>query len=349
MIPVLEAVPNFSIGPHPSFVEWARERVEASGAELLDHSSDPDHNRTVLTIVGAPVRVEDAAVSLARLAVEQIDLRAHAGAHPRVGALDVLPFVPLVGLSMEDARASAHRVGQRIAAEVGVPVWFYADAADPRGRSLAELRRGGFEALAGGTPPGRGPDVLPEGWVPDRVHPTAGGVCVGARPLLLAWNLDVVGVSGESLRRLAAELRESGGGIQGLRVLALELPGQRRNQLSMNLENVRSRKPFAVFREIEKRVKLEGGRVTRTEIIGLAPDELLEAAAADRLRTLDRTPPPALSSLLALHLSRRAFEAAMALMDAVRSSPDPVPDTLMATLEGIERELLTPPQREPLE
>jgi len=349
MIAVLEAVPNFSIGPDPAFIERARERVEAAGADLLDHSSDPDHNRTVLTLCGAPERVENAAVSLARLAVERIDLRKHRGAHPRVGALDVLPFVPLAGLSMEDARASAHRVGGRIAAEVGVPVWFYADASHPRGRSLAELRRGGFEALAGGVPPERAPDRFPDGGSPGQLHPTAGGVCVGARPLLLAWNLDVMGVSGETLRRLASELRESGGGIPGLRVLALELPGQRRSQLSMNLENARSRKPFAVFQEIEQRVKSEGGQVTRTEIIGLAPDQLIEAAAADRLRTLDRTPPPALSSLLALHLSRRASEAAMALADAVRSFPDPVPETLVAALEALERELFNPPQREPVE
>ncbi|TVP46858.1 MAG: glutamate formiminotransferase [Gemmatimonadales bacterium] len=349
MIPVLEAVPNFSIGPDPAFVEQARDRVEAAGAEVLDHSSDADHGRTVLTVVGAPARVENAAVALAHLAVERIDLRKHGGAHPRVGALDVLPLVPLAGLSLEDARDSAHRVGNRIAAEVGVPVWFYAEASEPRGRSLAELRRGGFEALVGGVPPGRRPDLLPDGGSPDRVHPTAGGACVGARPLLLAWNLDVVGVSGETLRRLAAELRESGGGIQGLRVLALELPGQRRSQLSMNLENARSRKPFAVFEEIERRVKSEGGRVTRTEVIGLAPDELLEGAAADRLRTLDRTPPPALSSLLALHLSRRASEAATALMEAVRCCPEPVPATLVAALEAMERELLNPPKREPVE
>jgi glutamate formiminotransferase / 5-formyltetrahydrofolate cyclo-ligase len=349
MIAVLEAVPNFSIGPDPAFIELARERVESAGADLLDHSSDPDHNRTVLTLVGAPTRVEDASVSLARLAVERIDLRAHRGAHPRVGALDVLPFVPLVGLSMEDARASAHRVGERIAAEVGVPVWFYAEASQPRGRRLADLRRGGFEALAGGVPPDRAPDRFPGEGSPGHVHPTAGGVCVGARPLLLAWNLDVVGVSGETLRRLAAELRESGGGIPGLRVLALTLPGQGRSQLSMNLENVQSRRPFAVFREIEDRVESEGGRVIRTEIIGLAPDELLVAAAADRLRTLDRTPPPALSSLLALHLSRRAFGAATALVDAIRSSADPVPDSVVAALEALERELFNPPQREPVE
>jgi glutamate formiminotransferase len=343
MIPVLEAVPNLSSGTDPAFLEEAIRVADAAGADVVDHSADPDHDRAVLTILGAPARVEEAAVALARLAASRLDLRGHRGVHPRIGALDVLPFVPLQGLSMEDAVRSARRVGGRIAAEAGVPVWFYGAASDPPGRTLAELRRGGFELLAGGIPEGREPDLLPPGWDTPRVHPSAGGVCVGARPVLLAWNVDVEGVPADALRRLASTLRASSGGPEGLRVLALELPAQGRAQLSMNLEDARERAPFAVFRTIEAAVAAAGGRVVRTEIIGLAPDELVGGAAADRLRTLDRTPPPVLSSHVAGHLSRRATEAADRLLEAARRAADALPESLVEALAALEEELLNPP------
>lgn len=349
MIPVLEAVPNLSAGRDPDLVRRAVEAVESEGVDLLDISSDPDHNRAVLTFAGAPARVESAALALARVAVEGIDLRRHRGVHPRVGALDVLPFVPLEGLTLADARGVAHRVGRRIADELGVPVWFYAEASDPPGRRLAELRRGGFEALRAGIPPGREPDLLPPGCEVPTLHPTAGGTCVGARPLLLAWNVDVEGLPMTVLRGLAAELRESGGGFPGLRVLALELPGQRRTQLSMNLEDAGRRDPFAVFEAIEDRVGAFGGQVVRTEIVGLPPERLLASAAADRLRTLDRTPPPALSSLLAGHISRRASSAVRRAVESLRAAGAASAEAVADIADALERELLNPPDREPKE
>jgi glutamate formiminotransferase len=347
MIPVLEAVPNLSSGRDPELVVRAIEAVEAEGVDVLDASSDPDHNRSVLTFVGSPDRVEAAAVALARVALDAIDLREHQGVHPRVGALDVLPFVPLQGLTMADARRVAHRTGRRIADEVGIPVWFYAQASDPPGRRLSELRRGGFEALRAAIPPGREPDLLPSEATLPAVHPSAGGVCVGARPLLLAWNVDVAGLSMPVLRELAVELRESEGGIPGLRVLALDLPRQQRTQLSMNLEDAARKDPFGVFCAIEARVESRGGRVVRTEVIGLSPDELLGSAAADRLRVLDRTPPPALSSLLAGHLSRRAAAAVRRAVDALRTPGGVSTEGAIRTLDALERELLNPPYREP--
>ncbi len=343
MIPVLEAVPNLSSGTDPAFLAEAIRVAEAAGAEVVDHSADRDHDRAVLTLLGPPDRIEEAGVALARLAAMRLDLREHRGVHPRVGALDVLPFVPLAGLSMEDAVRSAHRAGRRIAAEAGVPVWFYGAASHPPGRPLAELRRGGFELLAAGIPEGREPDLLPPTWSVPRVHPTAGGILVGARPVLLAWNVDVEGVPAAGLRRLASALRETGSGIEGLRVLALELPEQGRSQLSMNLENARERAPFEVFLAVEAAVEAEGGRVVRTEIIGLAPDELVVAAAADRLRTLDRTPPPVLSSLVARHRSRRFTEVAGRVLEAARRAGDDLPESLVEAMVALEAELLNPP------
>src|SRR5688572_30437786 len=181
MVPVLEAVPNFSEGRDPVWVQRLVEKIAATGADVLDWSADPDHNRSVVTFIGDPRTVEEAATVCARYALEHIDLRSHQGVHPRVGALDVLPFVPLHGLTLDDAVASAHRVGGALA-ELGLPVYFYG-AASTRGRSLSQIRKGGFEAFARGYPAGREPDLAPpKGSGP---HPTAGVTCVGARSVLL--------------------------------------------------------------------------------------------------------------------------------------------------------------------
>ncbi|HEX6940339.1 MAG TPA: glutamate formimidoyltransferase [Longimicrobiales bacterium] len=281
---ILEAVPNFSEGRDRAVVEAIVDAIRAAGAEVLDWSADPDHHRSVVTLVGTPPVVERAALAAARVAVERIDLRRHRGVHPRIGALDVLPFVPLAGLSMADARASARRVGRALAEELGVPVYFYGQASDPPGRGLAELRRGGFETLVAGWPSDRRPDLLPADWVHPGAHPSAGATCVGARPVLLAWNVFVDGISSSDAAGIAARIREAGGGFVGLRALALELPSRGALQISMNLEDPRRVSPLDVFETIERMVAERGGRVTQTEVIGMLPDELLLSAAASRLR-----------------------------------------------------------------
>lgn len=281
---LLEAVPNFSEGRDLATVHAIVDAMRAAGAEVLDWSADADHHRSVVTLVGPPETVEDAALAGARVAVDRIDLTRHRGVHPRIGALDVLPFVPLLGLGLEDARASARRVGGRIADELGVPVFFYGDAADPPGRSLAELRRGGFEALRDGWPAGRRPDVLPPQWQRAGAHPTAGATCVGARPLLLAWNVYVAGVSDEVARDIAARVRETNGGFAGVRAMALRLPAAGRLQISMNIEKVDDASPLDVFRRIETLLAEHGGRIEETEIIGMVPDRLVRDAAAERLK-----------------------------------------------------------------
>lgn len=302
---ILEAVPNFSEGRDLGVVRAIVDAIEDAGAEVLDWSADPDHNRSVVTLVGAPDTVARAALAAARTAVESIDLREHDGVHPRIGALDVLPFVPLAGVSMAEARAVAHRVGRVIAEEVGVPVYFYAEASDPPGRRLAELRRGGFEALVEGWPPGREPDLLPRGWPHPGAHPTAGVINVGARPVLLAWNVVVDGVTLDEARGIATTIRERGGGFPGLRALAFELQSQGAIQISMNLEDVRAVSPFDVFRRIEAEVERAGGSVVETEVIGMIPDELVFDAAAERLRLTDATAERLLSRRLVEYLAAR--------------------------------------------
>jgi glutamate formiminotransferase len=281
---LMEAVPNLSEGRDMAVVEAAVEAVLEAGAEVLDWSADPDHNRSVLTLLGTPETIEAAALALARVAADRIDLRRHRGVHPRVGALDVLPFVPLVNASMEEARALAHRVGRAIRDEIGVPVYFYGRASSPPGRGLAELRAGGFEALAAGWPPGRQPDELPPGWAHAGAHPTAGAVCVGARDVLLAWNVVVRGVDLPGARAVARTIRASNGGFAGVRALALRLERRDAVQISMNIEDLKATDPLEVYRAIETSIASLGGTLGETEIIGLLPDGALHRAAAERLR-----------------------------------------------------------------
>jgi glutamate formiminotransferase len=278
---ILEAVPNFSEGRDLAVVRTIVDAMQATGAEVLDWSADPDHHRSVVTVIGPPELVEDAAFAGAAVAVGKIDLRGHHGVHPRIGAIDVLPFVPLAGLSMTDAGASARRVGKRIANELGLPVYFYGQASNPPGRNLASIRRGGFEQLVGGYPAERAPDVLPNDWHHPGVHPTAGAACVGARPVLLAWNIWVDGLTLESARGIASSVREQKSGIRGLRALALPLPSRNALQISMNLEDVQHSSPDAAFRLVKQLVEAAGGAVTKTEIIGMAPDELLDVVTDD--------------------------------------------------------------------
>ena len=280
---ILESVPNFSEGRDPGVVRDIVAAMQKAGADVLDWTADADHHRSVITVVGAPDDIENAAVAAARTALERIDLRRHQGVHPRIGAIDVLPFVPLSGLTMADAVASARRVGARIAGELGIPVFYYAHASTPPGRTLAELRRGGWEALASGWPHGREPDEAPHG-ARQGAHQTAGAVCVGARRVLLAWNVCVRGVALDALKQIAARLRETGGGIRGLRAMAVALPRRNELQLSMNLEDAEQAEPMTVFQRIEEELSAAGGAITRTEIIGLVPDRLAMDAAADRLR-----------------------------------------------------------------
>lgn len=303
---LLEAVPNFSEGRDPAVVTAIVDAMRATGADILDWSADADHHRCVVTMVGPPGVVEDAAVAGARIAMERIDLRQHHGVHPRVGALDVLPFVPLVGLSMDDARQSARRTGVRLAKELGLPVYFYGLASEPPGRQLAALRSGGFETLSTAWPARRPPDLLPHAWAHAGAHPTAGVTCVGARRLLLAWNVFVAGLSLASVRRIATSIREANGGFPGARALALVLPGSGRTQISMNLEDVELTPPMTVFARIEELVNEAGGVIEETEIIGMLPDQLVWGAAADRLRLAPGTARRMLAPNLVAALTRQS-------------------------------------------
>jgi glutamate formiminotransferase len=331
MVPVLEAVPNFSSGRDPEWTRGLVERVAATGADVLDWSSDPDHNRSVVTFIGDPRTVEAAAVVCARHALEHLDLREHEGVHPRVGALDVLPFIPLKSLTLADAAASAHRVGAQLA-ELGLPVYFYG-AASPTSRGLAQIRKGGFEAYQAGYPAGREPDLPPLGR--SGPHPSAGVVCVGARQVMLAWNVHVEGIALDELGRLADEIRERGGRFRFLRALAFELRTRKRQQISMNLEDLEATSALEVFRFLEERVVAAGGRLVGTEVIGMIPDGLVLPAAEDRLRLLDSSASRLLSARLAEHVSARLNRELQALLAAIEEVGEEAPAGIRAAAERL--------------
>jgi glutamate formiminotransferase len=215
--------------------------------------------------------------------------------------LDVLPFVPLQGLSPDDAVASARRVGRQIAG-LGIPVFFYGWASDPPGRTLSRLRRGGFEAIADGFAADLRPDVPPNALRP---HPTAGVTCVGARSVLLAWNVFVSGLDIAGASEIAVRIRERGGGFKGLRALGLYLEGQDRVQISMNLEDPVGTSPLDVFDAIETEVEVRGGRIEETQVIGMIPDTLVQPAAVDRLLLSDFGPDRVLSRRVEEYVSKR--------------------------------------------
>ena len=300
-VPVLEAVPNISEGRDLGLIREMVDLISVYDVEILDWSADPDHHRSVITFIGPPSAVEVAAVSLAEFARDHIDLRKHRGVHPRIGALDVLPLVPLHDISMADAVASARRVATGIS-DLGVPVYHYGYASSPSGRNLANLRRGGFEDLANGWPPDRLPDQTAGR---PAAHPTAGVTCVGARRILLAWNVFAEGITLQDARSIAATIREQGGGFAGLRALGLDLEVSSRIQVSMNLEDPFRTSPLDVFDAITGEVAALGGEVTETEVIGMLPDPLVLRDCEDRLKLPDPGHARRLSQRVAEHVTAR--------------------------------------------
>jgi glutamate formiminotransferase / 5-formyltetrahydrofolate cyclo-ligase len=248
-----ESVPNFSEGRDEGVIGALAAAAEVGGAALLDRSFDADHNRLVLSLAGTGADLVSGAFAAVAAAVAGIDLGRHAGVHPRRGAADVVPFVPLGSASLEGAAELARELGERIWRELRVPVHFYgAASAGIRALTLAEIRSASPPAFDLGSGP----------------HPTAGSVAVGARPLLVAYNLLLEGVDLAGARRLAASLRESGGGVPGIMALAFSVSAG--VQLSMNLVKLRETTPGQAFEEAWKRLP-PGARIASEEVVGLCP------------------------------------------------------------------------------
>ena len=275
MLP-LESVPNFSEGRD-------RATIDAIGAALsgrvrvLDVHTDPDHNRSVFTVVGEDAALGDALVAAVEVARDRIDLGRHQGAHPRIGAADVVPVVPLRPEHMERAKAAALQVAERIG-ELGLPVFLYGELAPGRGPAL--FRRGGTEELAERLAGGE----VEADFGPGELHPTAGGVIVGARRPLIAFNVDLRGATLEDARAIASAIRERDGGFPGVRALGLELPSSGRVQVSMNVEDWEAAMLHEIVARIESEAAALGAAVERAELVGLMPAAAAAAAAGAVLR-----------------------------------------------------------------
>jgi glutamate formiminotransferase len=253
-----------------------------SGAYLLHRTSDADHNRSVITFAGTAGAVVQAAVQAAAMARDLIDLTQHRGVHPRVGALDVLPFVPLENASMQDCVALAHQAGERIWRELGIPVYYYQSAAlRPERVRLEDVRRGQFESL-------RDAALLDESKAPDvggpTLHPTAGAVIVGARKILIAYNINLHSANLAIAKEIARTVRASSGGLPGVKALGLPLESRRLVQVSMNLTDFEQTPIHVVFDHVRQLAAHHGVEIAESELIGLLPRKALEMAFAHWLK-----------------------------------------------------------------
>jgi len=293
---LVECVPNVSEGRRPEVVDEVVAAFAGAGPGVLvlDRSSDPDHNRTVITLMGPGPALVEAAVAGARACARLIDLNAHRGVHPRMGALDVLPFVPFGAVTRLrggddpdlDCTDLAERAGRRIANEAGVPVYLYGAAArHPGWSALPAVRGKGFEAL-------RTSDKVPD-FGSRGLHPTAGATAVGAREVLIAFNVELAGADLDLARRIAAAVRERDGGLPGVRAMGVPLAQRGTVQVSMNLLDWRATPPAEAYAAVAALAERHGARVESSEIVGLAP-----AGAFDGVDPADLRLPGVLDGLL---------------------------------------------------
>jgi glutamate formiminotransferase len=272
---IVECVPNFSEGRDRAVIAAIGRAVSrVPGALLLDSTSDVDHNRTVVTFAGEPDAVGEAALDVVGQAVSRINLTTHEGVHPRLGAADVVPFVPVERATLDDCAALAHKTGEQIWDELRVPVYFYEAAARrPECARLEGVRKGAKTGLL--------PDI---GNCP---HPTAGCCVVGARGFLVAWNIILETDDLTAARAIASEIRESGGGLPAVKALGLALPSRGKVQVSINLTDFRRTSLHVVFDAVVSRCRERSIRVEGCELIGMIPEAALYATAGHDLRWLN--------------------------------------------------------------
>ncbi|HON86676.1 MAG TPA: glutamate formimidoyltransferase [Bacillota bacterium] len=276
---LVECVPNFSEGRDASVIEAILKAIEASGCKVLDWSMDPSHNRAVVTFVGSPEQVEQGAFNATKTASELIDMEKHHGEHPRIGATDVIPFVPIHGVSMEECVEIAKRLGKRIGEELSIPVYLYAKAATRPDRvRLPDVRKGEYEGLKEAIK--SDPDKKPD-FGPAKLHPKAGATAVGARPPLIAFNVNLNTDDVKVARTIARHIRESSGGLPAVQAKGVMIEELGLAQVTMNLLDYKTTPMHVVMAEIEKEASEKGIDIVNSEIIGLVPlDALLDTAYA---------------------------------------------------------------------
>ncbi len=320
MTRLVESVPNFSEGRRIGVVDKLCEAVESvPGACLLDRTSDASHNRSVLTIAGEAAPMLEALERAFNVAVAEIDMEQHTGEHPRIGAVDVVPFVPLGDTKMSECVELARIFGSRVAERFGVPVYLYGEAATaPTRQRLADVRRGQYEGLKTQIgEPGREPDFGPA-----KMHPSAGAVAVGARPFLIAYNINLASADLELAKRIARRIRESSGGLPRVQANGFWIEELGRAQVSMNLLDFRTTPMWLVWEAVRAEAAEDDVELVESELIGLAPlasllDVATHAGIPADLPTADRL------AGAAEFLKLRDFSPLQALelrLDAVRGS-----------------------------
>lgn len=270
---IIECIPNFSEGRNKEVIEKIVDTLRCrDGVKLLDYSSDADHNRTVVTFIGEPEKAEEAILDMAKLVYQNIDMTCHKGEHPRMGALDVVPFVPVVGVTMEECIEIAKRVGEKIAKNFNIPVYLYEDAASTLERqNLAVVRKGQYEGFF--------EKIKQKGWEPDygpsEVNIKGGCVAVGARVPLVAFNVNLGTDNVDIASSIAKAVRHIGGGLRYVKAMGVKLEDRNIAQVSMNLVNYEKTAVYRAYEMVKMEAKRYGVPVIGSEVIGLVPMQAL--------------------------------------------------------------------------
>ena len=275
-MPIIECVPNVSEGRRPDVVTALVDAIRHTGVRVLDHSSDASHNRSVLTLAGEAPSLKAGILALFAAAVDAIDLRKHQGEHPRIGAVDVIPFIPIEGVTMSDCVALAKDVGRAVAEQFAVPVFLYEEASDnPARKNLEDIRRGQFEGLA--------TKMMQSEWAPDfgpaAPHPSAGASVIGARMPLIAYNINLDTDRLEVAKKIASAIRQSSGGLRYVKAMGVKLDDRNLAQVSINLTNFEKTPIFRVFEMVKREAARYGVSILESEIVGLVPAAALVSAA----------------------------------------------------------------------
>ena len=281
---IVQCVPNFSEGRRKEVVDAIAAEIKTENVKLLDVEMDADHNRSVMTFVGEPEDAKKALLKAAGKAVELIDMEKHQGEHPRVGALDVVPFVPIKNVTTEECVTLAKEVGSALG-EMGIPVYLYEDAATrPERKNLAKVRKGQYEGLK--TEIETNPDKKPD-FGPSKLHPSAGATVVGARMPLIAYNVNLNTNDIDIAKKIASKVRERGGGLPSVKAMGFEIKERNIVQVSMNLTNFNVTGVWKAFEEVRKEAESMGVEVIGSEIVGTVPLEAL-VDCADNLLKLEK-------------------------------------------------------------
>lgn len=282
---LIQCVPNFSEGRRPEVVRMIADAAASAGtAKVVDYSWDADHNRSVITIVGEPDAVKDAVLAAAAKAVDLIDIRKHKGEHPRIGAIDVIPVVPVIGCTMAECIALSYEIGKGLADGLGIPVFFYERSANMSHRvNLAEIRKGGYEGLkASGLLGDREPDLGPR-----EIHPTAGVAIVGARGPLIAYNVNLRTPDVSVARKIAKKIRrmrDEGKGMAGVKAIGVHLRSRGMTQVSTNITQPHATSLYDVFKFVEDEARKHGVEVAESELIGVLRQEAVIEALCHAIK-----------------------------------------------------------------